>query len=119
MKKFILLLFLLSLTSILARTIIVDYNFNGTNSSNLCMQGDFYYNTINNALFNAMDGDTINICPGTYNESITIDKRDLILRGVGKNIDDVVIDSQGNTIKITSASNYNNLIWIYHKYEYP
>jgi len=107
MKKFTPLLLLLTLTSLLAKTIIVDHKFNGVNSSNLCMQGDSYYSTINSALFNAEDGDIINICPGTYNESIIINKKDLTIRGVGKNIDDVVIDSNGYTIKIASASNSN------------
>ena len=108
MKKLILLL--LSLTSLLAKTIIVDQNFNGTNSSSLCMQGDSYYNNINNALSNVADGDTINICPGTYNESIIINKKDLKIRGVGENIDDVIINSNGYTIEIISASNYNMVI---------
>ncbi|SFP06148.1 hypothetical protein [Hydrogenimonas thermophila] len=100
MKKLV-LLFSLSITLLVAKTIIVDQN------SSHCIEGDFYVNTISDAISNADDGDTINICPGTYNESITINKKDLIIRGVGENIDDVVIDSNGYTIKITSASNYN------------
>ena len=101
MKKLLFLLFSLSVTSLLAKIIIVDQN------TNPCMEGDSYFTTINDAISNANDGDTINICPGTYNESITINKKDLTIRGVGENIDDVVIDSSGYTIKITSASNYN------------
>jgi nitrous oxidase accessory protein NosD len=48
------------------------------------------YPTITDATADAADGDTVIVCPGTYRESVTVDKR-ITLRG----LPGAVIDARG------------------------
>ncbi|MDX1810171.1 MAG: LamG-like jellyroll fold domain-containing protein [Sulfurospirillaceae bacterium] len=66
-----------------------------------CVNTSHPYNTIQGALNASRHGDTIEICSGTYNESLNINENDLTIKGVsGQAIDDVVINA-GNNIGIT------------------
>ncbi|RUM45943.1 MAG: hypothetical protein DSY46_01410, partial [Hydrogenimonas sp.] len=114
MKRAILLLFLFFTQIALAKTIIVDVNYDGSDPSTACLSGNTYDNSIANALKQAADGDIINICPGTYNEteSILIDKDNLTLQGLGKCLNDVVINSNttGYSIRILSQSSTSQTV---------
>lgn len=66
-----------------------------------CINGDF--STIQEAIDNAADGDTIQICAGTYNETLTIMDKSLSFEGYGEAI------IQGN------ASNTEPFIQIINK----
>jgi len=92
MKKLLLILFLFQLS--FAKTIIVDQNlfcifgscFGG------CDTGDVKEKTISDALNIAVNGDTIKICKGDYQESNLIIDKNIILESTKTdNIDDVKI----------------------------
>ena len=55
------------------------------------------YTTIQSAIDAALEGDTIYVYPGTYNENIIIDKPLLTLRGAGRDITTI----QGNNLNAT------------------
>ncbi len=66
--------------------------------------GDYDYTTIQGAIDNATDGDTILVADGTCVEQLTIDNKDLIIKSVngaastivdGNDVDDVVIFTNG------------------------
>jgi nitrous oxidase accessory protein len=48
------------------------------------------YQTINDAIADASDGDTVIVCPGIYHESVMVDKRITLLGWPG-----AVIDASG------------------------
>ncbi len=60
----------------LAATLVVDQD------DNPCTEGNSYYGSISEAVYNANDGDTIEVCDGTYTESFVIYQPDLTLESV-------------------------------------
>ncbi len=63
------------------------YNFEATGPNTLLVDDDHAqcptaaYTTINAAVAAALPGDTIQVCAGTYNENVTVDKAGLTLKG--------------------------------------
>lgn len=53
------------------------------------------YRTVGAALDEAPPGTTIEISPGVYSEEVTVDERDVTLRGMGVSPSDVVFDGRG------------------------
>ncbi|RMI29109.1 protein kinase domain-containing protein [Nocardia stercoris] len=64
--------------------------------------------TIGAAISSAGDGDIVAICPGTYRESLRIDKP-ITLVGRGSRDDVVIISADGHTIVCTAAARLENL----------
>ncbi len=100
------LMFGLSAEVSLAATIVV----NATLDVAACETGNSYYTTITDAVDNAVNGDTVVICPYNpyYNENIVINKN-LTIRGntsTGKPIVNASISSS-RTIRITNAYHFN------------
>ena len=102
MRYLLSLLFLIS--SLTAKTLIVDATpscFFGICYS--CEAGflpDNPYATISDALSQSTDGDTIDVCKGTYTESVTINKNSIVLQGVADIATDVKIESSGTAITL-------------------
>jgi len=96
MKKSIFYILILNMV-VFANTLVVDNNPTCDKDNKICYSckgtgNTNYYKTIKDAINNASNGDTIEICKGTYKESILIDKKDLTIKGVdGQSIDDVVV----------------------------
>jgi len=87
---------------LVGQTLVVDKNYyNG--GVNCLGNSTNTYTTIQSAINSAYDGDAIMICPGIYNESITLSNKGISLIGVSGNRNDVVITQQnGVTISITN-----------------
>jgi len=108
MKK--ILFFLVFISSFLnAKTLVVDNNpecywtllvkvcFSCKNTLNP-------YTTIHDAINSANNGDTIEICPGTYNESVNINKNDLTIKGVdGQKPEDTEVKNDNDVFTIAAA----------------
>ena len=56
----------------------------------VCTTGDDYFSTIQDAVNAANDGDTIIVCPGTYNENVYVDKS-VEIRSYSQNPEDTVV----------------------------
>ncbi|MCK4347356.1 MAG: right-handed parallel beta-helix repeat-containing protein, partial [Thermoplasmatales archaeon] len=76
-----------------ASTIVV----NGT-----CTTGNFYYDTIQEAVIMAKDGDNIIVCPGTYRENIVVDKSVYICSYGGAS--DTIIEAKNNRKNIVNIN---------------
>ncbi|MFK5882614.1 MAG: right-handed parallel beta-helix repeat-containing protein, partial [Sulfurospirillum sp.] len=84
-------------------TLVVDKNYIGVGGTGINCEGfsTNTYETIQAAINDAGNGDTIEICSGTYNEAVVVDKKNLTLKGVdGQSPSDVVMDA-GSNIGIT------------------
>ncbi|WP_169309473.1 DUF6701 domain-containing protein [Hippea maritima] len=69
-----------------------------------CESGDEYYHLIKNALNNADDGDIVEICPGTYQESNLEINKNITIEGLGNSPDDVKVYARSkNPIFYTSG----------------
>lgn len=66
------------------------------------------YSTIQGAIDNAIDGDTISIKAGTYNENIVIDKG---VELIGESVGNTIIDGKGNSNAITITNGTDILIY--------
>lgn len=104
MKKLLFILF--SVYELFATTYTVDANpscwFGGWCRS--CTGSSQYESTIQSALNKTHNGDTVEICSGTYNESPSISNSNIILKGVdGQAIDDVIVNGTGITINKQDA----------------
>lgn len=64
-----------------AATWVVDDD--GFASAADCNAGDVAYTSIQDAVDGASSGDTVIVCPGTYDEQVVIDSMDLTLQGSG------------------------------------
>lgn len=60
--------------------------------------------TIVAAIAAASAGDTILVCPGTYNEAVTVNKNNLTIRGSTGNRGDVTISNNGIPFSLTGAA---------------
>ncbi|MCB2211059.1 T9SS type A sorting domain-containing protein [bacterium] len=58
------------------------------------------YNTINQAIDNAVAGDTVQVAPGTYTESVDFDGKELVVQGDINNPAAVVIDASGFSVGV-------------------
>ena len=68
-----------------------------------------YYDTINQAIENATEGDTVIVYPGCYQETLTIDKS-LTLKGVKKETTIIDGNFEGDVIHVTADNvNINSL----------
>ncbi len=78
-------------------TLYVSTSGNGTTPSAGCTTG---YATIQDAVTEAVSGDTIDVCPGTYPEQVEITKSDLKIVGSGSSgVDATVVEpTLNNTI---------------------
>ncbi|RLG93872.1 hypothetical protein DRO29_07175, partial [Candidatus Bathyarchaeota archaeon] len=56
----------------------------------VCTTGDDYFSIIQDAVNAANDGDTIIVCPGTYNENVYVDKS-VEIRSYSQNPEDTVV----------------------------
>ena len=73
-------------------TLVVDDD--GQASPTDCNATDTAYTSIQDAINNAIDGDEIVVCPGTYNEQITINKNGLKVRS----FDGSAVDGTPDTV---------------------
>jgi len=93
------LLLLFSACFLFAKTIDVDINAQNHRD---CKGNSNYYTSIKDAINYASSGDTIEICPGEYNEGeILINKDNLTITSTTGNPDDVVIVNDNNYIFYT------------------
>lgn len=67
-----------------AATLVVDGDSAGSAAD--CDAATAAYTTIQSAVDAAASGDTVFVCPGTYDEQVVIDGMDLTLQGAGKNV---------------------------------
>ena len=109
MKK-IFLGIVLSVAMLYSSTLVVDnnptYSWFGWSSPKSCENTNNPYSTIQDAIDHASNGDTIEICKGTYNENVNITKNNLTIKGVdGQAIDDVVVDGGSDTAIEIKAQN--------------
>ena len=99
MKK-LLLIFLFISSFLNAATRVVDNNpsciFFACYSCKAGFLPDNPHTTIQDAVTAANAGDTIEICSGTYDESVYVNKDNLIIKGVdGQSPDDVIVKKDG------------------------
>ena len=99
-------------------TLVVDDD--GYASPTDCDATDTAYNSIQDAINNAIDGDEIVVCPGTYNEQITINKNGLRVRSFdGSAVDgtpDTVIEPGELTpAAVVISGNDNEFVGFYIK----
>ena len=74
-------------------TLAVDDD--GFASATDCNATDVAYTTIQDAIDAASSGDTVTVCPGTYDEQVVIDSMDLTLQGSG---DSTIIRPSSSTV---------------------
>jgi hypothetical protein len=69
--------------------------------------GDFYYTSIQAAVWNATDGDTIIVCPGRYNETVTVNKSNILIKAFNetKPIVSAVNNPNTHVFNITDQTN--------------
>ncbi|RLI14309.1 hypothetical protein DRO49_06310, partial [Candidatus Bathyarchaeota archaeon] len=65
------------------------------NQTDACTTGDLYFSTISDAVMNASAGDTIIVCPGTYNENVDVDKS-LEIRSYSQNPSDTIVKANNS-----------------------
>jgi len=99
-------------------TLVVDDD--GYASPTDCDATDTAYNSIQAAINDASDGDEIVVCPGTYNEQITINKNGLKVRSFdGSAVDgtpDTVIEPNELTpAAVVISGNENEFVGFYIK----
>ena len=95
MKKIIILLLILMFNIGWAKTIVV-YKQSWWGGGE-CINGDVSYTTISEALNNVESGDVIKICPGTYQENLSIDQwyhNNITIESATNNKDDVIIEGK-------------------------
>jgi nitrous oxidase accessory protein len=81
-----------------ASTIVVNKTYPANTS------GDFYYDTIREAVEIAEDGDTIVVCPGIYRDNIVVDKSVIILSSYAGASDTVLsaVDKSCSVFHVTA-----------------
>jgi len=57
--------------------------------------GDYYYSNITAAVNNASSGDTIIVCPGTYNESVDVFNKSLTIKSESGDPTDTIVNASG------------------------
>ncbi|HTM19490.1 MAG TPA: right-handed parallel beta-helix repeat-containing protein [Kofleriaceae bacterium] len=67
----------------------------------VCASGDAPYGSIGEAVAGAPDGSTIDVCAGTYAESLDLSGRTLTIRGYGG---DVIVDAGGAAGVVTATA---------------
>jgi len=109
MKK-IIIISIIFITNLLSKTLVVDDDYNPWGwGSSICEHGSqksgwivsyYDYNKIKDALDDAVDGDIIRICPGTYKEQkLTITQSNLKIQSTTANYSDVKITNQNLSSK--------------------
>lgn len=112
--SFAIVLFLIGTAS--ASTLVVNKTFPACYES----PEGLYFSTIQDAVNNASDGDTIIVCPGKYNEklivnkSLTIegfDKENVILDGTGLSEKGISIEADSVTLRNLTICNFTQGNW--------
>ncbi|WOE69722.1 LamG domain-containing protein [Hydrogenimonas thermophila] len=98
MKRIV--LYLVLSISLFGKTLVVDQSFFSIYGTGINCEGFSVntYETIQAAVDDAQDGDTIKVCPGEYNESINWNKQNISLIGTSGNRDDVLISQQDEKV---------------------
>jgi parallel beta-helix repeat protein len=70
-------------------------------------EGDYYYTSIQAAVWNASSGDTIIVCPGSYNETVTVNKSNIVITAFNetKPIVSAVSNPNDHVVNITDQIN--------------
>ena len=101
MKKIVFIL-VFGFSLLWSATLVVDNNA----SPNSCEGTTSPYTAIQDALDDSSDGDTIEICKGTYDENLNVNENNLTIKGVdGQAIDDVVVDGGSDKAIIIGGKN--------------
>ncbi len=74
----------------------------------LCMSGDMEFNSISEAVASALPGDTVVICPGSYNENIRVEVDNIVITGYG-NPTEVEIVAFNTTQDVIELRNVRNV----------
>jgi len=97
---FLSIFFSIFLVKVNAATLIVDDSARcmpSVGCVGACERGDEIYKYIKDALDDAQNGDTVRICPGTYDEdNLIISKGDFTLESTTNNPDDVTVENSSN-----------------------
>ncbi len=80
-----------------------DVDEGGSSGFSVCADGSATHTSIQDAVDDASDGDTISICAGTYEESVTISGLQLVLEGES-GPDSTVIDGDSATALAVESS---------------
>ncbi len=111
MKKTVLTFLILSFSYIQAATLVVDANpeslFFGDRSCEAGFMPDDPYSSIQDAIDDASDGDTISICDATYNESLVVDswKNNLTIKKSDDASGDVLVQTSNTALEIDRIDN--------------
>jgi len=65
--------------------------------------------TIQAAVDSAADGDTLDLAPGFYPESISVVNKTLLIRGAGIDVTTLSLGTHGHTVALRGANNYTEL----------
>jgi parallel beta-helix repeat protein len=77
------------------------------NQTAACTDGDYYYTSIQAAVWNASSGDTIYVCPGTYNETVDVKVSNIVISAFNetKPVVSAVNDPNDHVFDITGQTN--------------
>jgi nitrous oxidase accessory protein len=76
-------------------------------TSPACAVGDYYYTSIQAAVWNANDGDTIIVCPGRYNETVNVNKNNIVIKAFNET--KPVVSANGASDHVFDISHQRNV----------
>jgi len=82
-----------------------DYVVDNTNENHSCEGSTSFYHTIQDAIDASTDNSHINICDGTYNESISVNKNNLYIKKNDSATGDVIISNSDTVFKLNNIKN--------------
>jgi len=85
-----------------------------TDEITVCPDGSGVHTTVQGAVDAAVDGDSLELCPATWSENISIANLDLTIYGGGEHPNDVIFNGTGggNAIAISGDSSDLTLRWL-------